>query len=354
LSLLIVPLLLLAESGLATPPPPVVSGETTAGHPAVGALVVCSGDRCASFCSGTLVDERWVVTAGHCVEAMEDDYRNLDVRFAVGEDVRWGGEADAMDEVEDGLVHPHYGDMDHDIGLVQLANGIDGVTQRVSMSAPRDSWLGTSLRYVGYGVTSDEADDAGVKRRTDIPLVDWDEQWLMAEDPEGETNLCWGDSGGAALMPLEGGGYALVGVQSWVWDDDSTPCTGGSSGAARVDAHIDWLADKAPMDIVVIEESEDEDPVEEPEEEQEQTGGDDEEGQDSEDEDEDDTGWADDEEDEGGSIPSNDPELDVGGNSAASFQRASTGCTTAPSRGLPLLPALLAVMAGLTLGRRRN
>ena len=357
MSLFLVPWLLLAAPSQATPPASMVGGETTSAHPAVGALVVCSGDRCASFCSGTLVDRRWVLTAGHCVEAMLEDYGHLAVSFATGGDVRWGEDRDELVAVDGGLMHPQYREMEHDIGLVKLAVAIDGVTQPVSMSAPEDTWLDTPLRYVGYGVTSDDADDAGVKRRADIPLQSWDDQWLMAADPTGEANLCWGDSGGAAMLPLDGGGWALVGVQSWIWDDDDTPCTGGSSGAARVDAHLEWLSSEAPMNLVVIERDvlgEDDSPEDDEEEDPEDVQEDDETGN----EDSDDTGWVDDDErddSEGsGTIPSNDPELEAGnGGNGGSIRHAQTGCNTAPRRSAPWIPAILAVMASLMLGRRR-
>ncbi len=342
---------LLAAAPLqATPPVPMVGGETTEAHPATGALVVCSGDSCASFCSGTLVDREWVITAGHCVETLLNDYLALGVSFATGGDVRWPDGRDALVEVADAMAHPQHRTMEHDIGLVKLARPLDGVDPVVvSASPPSDSWLDTPLRYVGYGVTSDEADDAGEKRRADIPLQSWDEQWLMAEDPQGATNLCWGDSGGAAMLPLDGGGFALVGVQSWVWDDDDTPCTGGSSGAARVDAHLDWLEDEAPLRIIEIQEPEEPEDEEAEGEDQDEEERDDEEG---EGEDEGETQEDQREEPGDSDLPDNSPELDGGGN-PASFQRAETGCSSVPG-GTPWLPALLALMLAGGPRRRRR
>lgn len=278
---------LLAPSALAGPPVPVVNGEETSGHSAVGALVVCDGNDCAAFCSGTLVASHWVLTAGHCVEAMLYDYGVVEVQFALGSDVRRPDGREALAPAAQGQIHPRYHeDLEHDIGLVRLGTGLDGFeTQEVVAGPPSESWLGEELRYVGFGVTAEDAEDNGVKRQADIALDGWDDQWLFAYDPEEEANLCWGDSGGAALLPLEDGGYAQVGVQSWVYDDDDTPCVGGSSGAARVDAHLAWIGQQVDVVEVEIEEPSDETEDDENEDEGEDEAGDDEDEDEGEDED---------------------------------------------------------------------
>ena len=55
-------------------PPPIVGGDTTSDFEPVGALVVLDrrGDILASFCSGTLIDDSTVLTAAHCVDALDD------------------------------------------------------------------------------------------------------------------------------------------------------------------------------------------------------------------------------------------------------------------------------------------
>ncbi|MDP6934767.1 MAG: trypsin-like serine protease, partial [Myxococcota bacterium] len=227
------------------PPPPIVNGEHTEDWPAVGQLMMCWGG-CDMFCSGTLVDERWVITAAHCVEALDEyaDY-GYKMKFGVGP---------SLQDIEDSALiaswasHPSYNSytLKHDIGVIELESDITAVEpMAVNKDSVSNAWVGESLTYVGYGVTSDYENDGGVKRYAEMPLESYDSGLLYSLDTSDGQNVCYGDSGGAALEDLGDGNYELVGVNSYVfgWESNGTACVGGGSGATRVDTHLDFIRD---------------------------------------------------------------------------------------------------------------
>jgi MYXO-CTERM domain-containing protein len=227
--------------------PPVVNGDTTSDFEAVGALVACQGSNyCSHFCSGTLIDASWVLSAAHCVDALDDYVRGgFDVVFALGPNLN---QVTDHEMVRDWAIHPEYSsssnNIQHDIGLVQLDAPMDSVDPMPVNEDEVDwNWRNEDLTYVGYGVTSDNASDSGVKRYAEMPVVEYDDQFVYALDTADGQNLCSGDSGGAALEPVGDGLFELAAVNSFVfaYANGNSTCVGGGSGAARVDTHLDWI-----------------------------------------------------------------------------------------------------------------
>lgn len=239
--------------------PRIANGVLTSEWPAVVALVAPGAG--ISFCTGTLIGCRTVVTAAHCLCGEKETGANCRPNTAkVAVAYQYGPEV-AVNAVS---VPPNYvfGEA-ADIALLTLAEPLTGVRPR-PVNTVRKPAPGSGATVVGYGITREgdrdgavAAADSGVKRRGQVsltacdPSVDDDEHlcWestVSGAAPGVESNTCQGDSGGPLFVDF-GAGPVVAGITSGGLDscqnDDSR------SFDADVFRNRQWLLDQAGADL---------------------------------------------------------------------------------------------------------
>jgi len=253
----------------AAPPPtpkPIINGQPTdiSEVPWQVALVNANivDDFDAQFCGGSIISERWLLTAAHCLIGKSS--ADIDVLPGI---TTLGQAGSTRIKVQQSISHPNFNGVtfDNDIALLKLSTPIqlsNPNTQLIALPYDQEAstWpaANTSAVVSGWGNTT----TAGISYPAELMaavvevLADPDDPscgsypgteffpalMLCAADLTVGRDSCQGDSGGPLAIEV-GDSWALAGIVSWGYDCADPAFPGVYT---RVTQYLSWIEDYVP------------------------------------------------------------------------------------------------------------
>ncbi|XP_037080009.1 CUB and peptidase domain-containing protein 2-like isoform X1 [Pollicipes pollicipes] len=215
-------------------------------YPWQAGLVSPGGTR--TWCGGSLINDRYVVTAAHCTSGSTASQ----IQVLLGDHRISVVDGESRHTVSQIIDHPSYvtHSQGYDISLLKLSSPVAFNSRRATVCLPTagQTYAGATAIATGFGRLGASQPQATELQEVELPVRSEAEcrtSWSFVTGtmicagglPAGGKSVCMGDSGGP-LVTLENNKYALIGVVSF-----GRPCAVANTPDvfARVTAVLSWI-----------------------------------------------------------------------------------------------------------------
>lgn len=201
----------------------IIGGRDVANRPPWMVAIVVQGDQGTSFCGGTLINSRFVMTAAHCVAGLP--IHTIGVKLAVLTLAEM--KSKTSEPVADVILFSYDRDTGrNDIALIKLAEpmAMDDSVSPVCLPSDNDNVLQEHHFVTGWGLTSSEGRMSHSLQQVSLPLTpqqicnklwwDFDMDSQICAGLENRS-ACKGDSGGPLLSRTSQGKVIQLGITSY-------------------------------------------------------------------------------------------------------------------------------------------